>query len=359
MFSGSKNAPDFDTPLQRAGGQNNAFTNNDFTNYYVTLPIENLDTALWLESDRMLELGFSAEALEVQRKVVIEEFRQRYLNQPYGDLWLTLRPMAYKEHPYQWATIGKSIAHIEEATMDDVKSFYNKFYSPSNAILAIAGNVESKEILERVNHWYSDIPSGNGVERNYPVETFSDSDRVETLERDVPQKALHMAWLMSDRLSVDYYKFDLLSDVLGNGKSSRLYRRLVIEKEFFTQLSAYITGSVDRGLFMVSGMLSEKVGHDEAREAILTELKQLADEAPSERELTKVKNKVLTHKALSETGALSKAMNLSYYEMLGDANELNNFQNRYLEVSAADVQAMAKKLTERGINELRYERRNG
>jgi predicted Zn-dependent peptidase len=359
MFSGSKNVADFDTPLQRAGGTNNAFTNNDFTNYYVTLPKENLDTALWLESDRMLDLGFSEEGLEVQRKVVIEEFTQRYLNQPYGDLWLTLRPMAYKTHPYKWATIGKSIAHIEEATMDDVRSFYNRYYSPSNAILTVAGNVDSEYILDRVNHWYGDIPSGNGIVSNYPIEANKKDDECEVLTRDVAQRALYMAWLMSDRKDEDYYKFDLLSDVLGNGKSSRLYQKLVIEKETFTQVSAYITGSIDRGLLVVSGMLSEGVDHNEAREAILDELAHLAKEPPTKRELTKVKNKVLAQKALSETGALSKAMNLSYYEMLGDASAINSFQDNYLKVSAEDVQSMAKKLTERGINELRYEKQNG
>jgi len=359
MFSGSKNVADFDTPLQRAGGQNNAFTNNDFTNYYVTLPKENLDTALWLESDRMLELGFSSEGLEVQRKVVIEEFTQRYLNQPYGDLWLTLRPMAYKTHPYQWATIGKSIAHIEEATMDDVRSFYNRFYSPSNAILTIAGNVEPEFIFDRVNHWYRDIPSGNGLTSDYPVELIDNTHESELLERNVPQRALHMAWLMSDRKDEDYYKFDLLSDVLGNGKSSRFFQNLVTEKEIFTQVSGYITGSIDQGLFVVSGMLSEGVDHATARESIIGEIARVAEEPPTERELTKVKNKVLAQKAMSETGALSKAMNLSYYEMLGDASAINNFQDDYLNVSAGDVQATAKKLIERGIKELRYERQNG
>jgi predicted Zn-dependent peptidase len=359
MFSGSKNVVDFDTPLQRAGGQNNAFTNNDFTNYYVTLPKENLDTALWLESDRMLELGFSPEGLEVQRKVVIEEFTQRYLNQPYGELWLTLRPMAYKVHPYQWATIGKSIAHIEEATMDDVKRFYNRYYSPSNAILTIAGNVDSQFILDRVNHWYGDIPSGNSVNANYPTEPIRAEDECEVLTRDVPQGAIYMAWLMSDRRDQDYYKFDLLSDVLGNGKSSRLYRRLVVDKEIFTQVSAYITGSIDQGLLVVSGMLSEGFDLSEAREAILDQIAQLAAQPPTERELIKVKNKVLAHKALSETGALSKAMNLSYYEMLGDASAINSFQDNYLKVSAEDVQSMAEKLMQRGVNELRYEKRNG
>ncbi|MGB6035519.1 MAG: pitrilysin family protein, partial [Cryomorphaceae bacterium] len=354
MFSGSKNIADFDAPLQRAGGTNNAFTNNDFTNYYVTLPKENLDTALWLESDRMLDLGFSVEGLEVQRKVVIEEFTQRYLNQPYGDLWLTLRPMAYKEHPYRWATIGKSIAHIEEATMDDVKSFYDRYYSPSNAILTIAGNVDSEFILDRVNHWYGDIPCGKSVATSYPIESIDTKNKRKVLTADVPQSAIYMAWIMSDRKHDDYYKFDLLSDVLGNGKSSRLYQSLVREKELFTQLGAYITGSIDQGLLVVSGMLSNEVDHDTAREAILDQLLKLAEEPPTERELTKVKNKVLAQKAISETGALSKAMNLSYYEMLGDASAMNSFQDKYLQVSAEDVQSMAKKLTERGINELRY-----
>jgi predicted Zn-dependent peptidase len=359
MFSGSLNIADFDAPLQRAGGTNNAFTNNDFTNYYVTLPKENLDTALWLESDRMLDLGFSEEGLEVQRKVVIEEFTQRYLNQPYGDLWLTLRPMAYKSHPYRWATIGQSIAHIEEATMNDVRSFYNRYYSPSNAILTIAGNVDSEFILDRVNHWYGDIPKGKGNVSDYPIEPNRKEDQVEILTRDVPQRALYMAWLMSDRNHDDYYKYDLLSDVLGNGKSSRLYQALVREKELFTQVGAYITGSIDQGLVVVSGMLSEGVDHDTAREAILDQIAKLAEEPPTERELTKVKNKVLAQKALSETGALSKAMNLSYYEMLGDASTINSFQDNYLKVAAEDVRDMAKKLTSQGINELRYEKRNG
>lgn len=360
MFSGSKNIADYDAPLQRAGGQNNAFTNNDFTNYYLTLPKENLETAFWLESDRMLDLGFSAEGLEVQRKVVIEEFTQRYLNQPYGEMWLAMRPMAYKIHPYQWATIGKSIAHIEEATMDDVRSFYNRFYSPSNAILTVAGNVDARHILDRVNEWYGDIPSGNGAAtRHYPMEGVSEVDHCERLIRDVPQKAIYMAWLMSDRKDEDYYKFDLLSDVLGNGKSSRLYQDLVRKKELFTQVSAYITGSIDQGLLVVSGMLGKGVDHDTARRAILDQMIQLSQEPPSERELTKVKNKVLAEKALSETGALSKAMNLSYYEMLGDASAINSFQDDYLKVSAEDIQNMAKKLTERGVNELRYEKQDG
>jgi len=267
--------------------------------------------------------------------------------------------MAYKIHPYQWATIGKSIAHIEDATMDDVKRFYNRYYSPSNAILTIAGNVDTQHILDRVNHWYGDIPKGIKLVSDYPVEADRMENEVEVLTRNVPQRALYMAWLMTDRKHEDYYKFDLLSDVLGNGKSSRLYQKLVREKELFTQVGAYITGSIDQGLIVVSGMLSNDVDHNEAREAILDQVALLAKEPPTERELTKVKNKVLTQKALSETGALSKAMNLSYYEMLGDPSAINSFQENYLKVSVEDVQAMAQKLTERGVNEVRYEKQNG
>jgi predicted Zn-dependent peptidase len=225
--------------------------------------------------------------------------------------------------------------------------------------LTVAGNVDPEYILDRVNHWYGDIPSGNGIVSNYPIEANKKDDECEVLTRDVPQRALYMAWLMSARQDEDYYKFDLLSDVLGNGKSSRLHQKLVIEKETFTQVGAYIMGSIDRGLLVVSGMLSEGVDHNDARQAILDQIAELAAEPPTERELTKVKNKVLAQKALSETGALSKAMNLSYYEMLGDASAINSFQNNYLSVTAENVQAMAKKLIERGVNELRYEKQNG
>jgi len=354
MFSGSVNIPDFDKPVQKAGGQNNAFTNNDFTNYYVTLPKSNFETALWLESDRMLGLAFSENGLDVQKKVVVEEFHQRYLNQPYGELWLELRPMAYKKHPYQWATIGKSVEHIQDATMNDVKTFYDDYYSPSNAILSISGDVESRQVMEKVENWYAEIPSSPRPELKLPVEPFSKQNETKTLERDVTQNAIHLTWLMCERSHLDYYKFDLLSDILGNGKSSRLYQDLVVERKLFTQLSAYITGSIDRGLFMVSGMIADGVNHDRAKSEIVKTIQELAKEAPSAREVEKVKNKVLSQKAITETGALYKAMNLAYFEMLGDANGINRFDDQYLRVSPTDIQEVASTLLTRGLKELRY-----
>ncbi|MCH2214492.1 MAG: insulinase family protein [Flavobacteriales bacterium] len=356
MFSGSKNVPDFDMPIQKAGGQNNAFTNNDFTNYYITLPKENIETAFWLESDRMLDLGFSENGLEVQRKVVIEEFGQRYLNQPYGELWLELRPMAYKVHPYQWATIGKSVKHIEDATMEDVKTFYQDYYSPSNAILTISGDVEVDHVLDRIAHWYGDIPPSKRPVLNLDQEPITIEAETKTLERDVAQNALHLAWIMCERSHPDYFKFDLLSDILGNGKSSRLHRNLVTESRLFTQLSAYITGSIDRGLIVISGMLSEGVDHDLGRAKIMSIIKDLASQPPSEREVEKVKNKVLSQKAIAETGSLYKAMNLSYFEMLGDANDANHFQDEYLKVRGFEIQNVAGQLLTRGVKELRYKK---
>ncbi|MEM9050989.1 MAG: pitrilysin family protein, partial [Bacteroidota bacterium] len=289
-------------------------------------------------------------------KVVIEEFSQRYLNQPYGELWLELRPMAYKVHPYQWATIGKSIEHIENATMEDVKNFYKHYYSPSNAVLTITGDVEAEQVLDRVQHWYGEIPSSDRPELNLPAEPITDKTETKTLERNVAQNALHLAWLMCDRSDPDYFKFDLLSDILGNGKSSRLYHKLVTEKRLFTQISAYITGSIDRGLIVISGMLSEGVEHNLAKVEIMNIVNELATDPPSEREVEKVKNKVLSQKAISETGALYKAMNLSYYEMLGNANEVNHFQDKYLEVSPEDIKAVANQLLVRGVKELRYKK---
>lgn len=360
MFGGSVHVPDFDTPLQRAGGQNNAFTNNDLTNYYVTIPKENLETALWLESDRMLNLAFSEKGLEVQRKVVIEEFRQRYLNQPYGDLWLELRPMAYKVHPYRWATIGKNIRHIERATMEDVKSFYQKYYNPSNAILSLAGNLEIPKIMDMVKKWYEEIPEGGSIKRAYPNEPFSNKGDVKFLERAVPQNAIHLAWLMPDRKDETYHAHDLLSDVLSNGKSSRFYRKLVKEREIFTRLSAFITGSIDRGLFVISGMLSNDVEPDYAREALLYELQSIAKDGVSQGELEKVRNKVVAQKAYQNSDNLNKAMNLAYHEFLDNAAEINTEKDKYLKVNRERITLVADNLLHnRGLFELQYHKTNG
>lgn len=355
MFGGSVNAPNFDTPLQRAGGNNNAFTNNDFTNYYITIPVENIDTAFWLESDRMQSLAFSDHSLNVQKKVVIEEFKQRYINQPYGDVWLKLRPMAYKTHPYQWATIGKSVDHIEEAKLDDVKQFFKRHYQPSNAILVVAGNVEPNEIFEKVNQWFGDIPSSPKLSRDLPLESKDGGYECETVEAEVPQEAVYFAWPMADRFSDDYPAIDLLTDVLSRGKSARLYKALVAEKELFTSISCYITGSIDPGLLIISGMLNDGKTFEEVKEAVMLEVQQLVKEEVSETELEKVKNKFESQQVFSEISAINKAMNLAYYELLGDANEANKVVEKYRKVTPADIKRVAGEVfLNPAMKELRY-----
>ena len=259
MFGGSINIPSYDEPLQLVGGENNAFTNTDITNYYLTLPASNLETGFWLESDRLLSLSFDPKVLEVQRKVVIEEFKQRYLNQPYGDVWLKLRPLAYQQHPYQWATIGKEISHIENATMDDVKDFFFTHYIPNNAILVVAGNVKLEQVKQLAEKWFGPIPAGKKKERKLSVEPKQIQKRELNVEAKVPANALYKTFHMPGRFSNDYYAIDLLSDVLSRGHSSRLYQALVKEKELFTSVSAFVMGTIDPGLVVVNGRLKEGV----------------------------------------------------------------------------------------------------
>ena len=357
MFGGSLNIPNFDNPLQRVGGNNNAFTNNDYTNYYITVPVENIETAFWLESDRMLSLAFTPESLEVQRKVVIEEFKQRYLNQPYGDAWLHLRPMAFKKHPYQWATIGKSIEHIEDATLEDVKAFFKRHYHPGNAVLVVAGNIEAERAYELVQKWYGDIPAIKKEGRNLPLESEENVHECETLIRPVPQNALYMAWPMPDRFSPDYYAADLITDVLSQGKSARFYQNIVRKGELFTSLSSYILGSLDPGLLLVSGMVTEHTPFEDAKAAVLNEVKKLIEEGPSETELEKVKNKLETGHLLSESNVLSKAMSLAYFELLGDAGKVNDEMRKYRNVSVKDIQRVASSIfKDDALKELRYQK---
>lgn len=357
MFGGSINIPNFDNPLQRVGGNNNAFTNNDFTNYYITVPKENIETAFWLESDRMLSLAFTPESLEVQRKVVIEEFKQRYLNQPYGDAWLHLRPMAYKQHPYRWATIGKSIEHIEDATLDDVKAFFKRHYHPANAILVVAGNVDPDEIYVLTKKWYGDIPPVEKAERNLPQETGLIGYECETLIRPVPQNSLYMAWPMPDRFSPDYYAADLISDILSQGKSARFYQNIVRHGGIFTSLSCYILGSLDKGLMVVSGMIDADADFEKARNAVLSEIELLMQNGPSENELQKVKNKLETAHLVQESSVLSKAMSLAYFELLGDAGKVNHQMEKYNNVTADDIVRVARSIFQtEGLKELRYQK---
>lgn len=341
MFGGSVNIPEFDTPLQNAGGENNAFTSNDITNYYDILPAQNIETALWLESDRMLSLAFTPKSLEVQRSVVIEEFKQRYLNQPYGDVWLELRPLVYKEHPYKWATIGKEISHIEDATMDDVKAFFKKHYHPSNAILGVSGNFTLDEVKELVEKWFADIPANEKSVRKLPDEPQQTDYREKTINRKVPSDAFYYAFRMTGRSNPDYYATDVLSDVLGRDKSSRLYKKLKKELELVSDINAYITGSFDDGLLMISGKLSEGKTFEELDNELWPVLNELRTRALEQDELNRILNKIRTSKEFGEQGLLNRTMNLCIYELLGDAEMINEESERYHSVSSEDLQRIA------------------
>ncbi|MFL5763763.1 MAG: M16 family metallopeptidase [Bacteroidia bacterium] len=344
MFGGSVNIPNYDEPLQRVGGENNAFTTNDITNYYLTLPAENLETAFWLESDRMLSLAFSEKSLEVQRAVVIEEFKQRYLNQPYGDVWLLLRPMAYKVHPYRWDTIGKEISHIENAQIGDVKSFFKRFYCPNNAIMVVAGNVDKEEVKQLSEKWFGPIPKGPENKRNLPAEPAQTEERKLTVERDVPADALYKTWHMCSRYDKEYYAIDLISDILSRGNSSRFHNSLIKEKKMFSDVHAYVMGDFDKGLFVVSGKLSKGVSLEEAEKAVIIELERLQKELVNADELQKVKNKMEASHVFGEVEVLNKATNLAVSELLGDANMVNEEVNKYQRVTVEEIQAQAKAL---------------
>ncbi|MBL7882680.1 MAG: insulinase family protein [Bacteroidia bacterium] len=344
MFGGSINVPNYDEPLQRVGGENNAFTTNDITNYYLTLPADNIETGFWLESDRMLSLAFSEKSLEVQRNVVIEEFKQRYLNQPYGDVWLLLRPMAYKVHPYQWDTIGKEISHIENAQMQDVKNFFNKFYCPNNAIMVVAGNIEVEQVKVLAEKYFAPIPKGPQNNRNLPKEPEQKEARLLTVERDVPATAIYKAYHMCARLDSEYYTIDLISDILSRGNSSRLHNSLIKEQQLFSDIHAYVMGDFDKGLFVISGKLSKGVTIEQAETAIEEEILKIKNSLVTDDELTKVKNKIESSHVFGEVDVLSKATNLAVSELLGNANLINQEVEKYLAVSNQQIKDAATKL---------------
>ncbi len=344
MFGGSVNIDDFDAPLQNAGGESNAYTSNDVTNYYDVIPKENIEIALWLESDRMLSLAFTPKSLEVQRNVVIEEFKQRYLNQPYGDVWLQLRPLAYEVHPYKWATIGKEIKHIEDATMEDVKSFFHKYYNPSNAILCIAGNYELEEIKALTEKWYVDIPSGIKPSRIILQEPVQTIYKEKTIERAVPANAFYYAFKMPERRNPDYYVADMLSDALGRDKSSRLYIRLKKELHLVSEINCYVLGSIDEGLLVISGKLSDEKTFEELDEALWTLIDELKHQKMADSELNRLKIKIKTAKEFQEQGLLNRAMNLCYFELLGDADGINEESKIYEMITPENLQDMSKSL---------------
>lgn len=341
MFEGSANVPEYDVPLQKVGGTNNAFTNNDITNYYLTVPAENIETACWIESDRMLELKLTQEKLDIQKKVVIEEFKQRYLNQPYGDAMLKLRALAYKKHPYQWSTIGKEIVHIENASLDDVSEFYQRFYNPNNAILCFAGNINLAKAKELCQKWFADIPKGENYIRTLPSEPKQEKYQSQLIEADVPLRKIYRAYHMCNRNSKDYYATDLISDILSNGDSSRFEQELVKGKKIFTNIEAYISGSFDNGLFLIEADIKNGVGTNTAKEKIDSCLNKMRDEI-ADRELQKLKNKVETSFVSSNITAQQIAMNLCYYEILGKAELINEEVGKYQAVKCVDI----KRLTE-------------
>jgi zinc protease len=344
MFGGSINIPNYDEPLQMVGGENNAFTNTDITNYYLTVPSSNIETGFWLESDRMLSLSFDPKVLEVQQKVVIEEFKQRYLNQPYGDVWLKLRPLAYREHPYQWATIGKDISHIEHATMTDVKEFFFRHYVPNNAVLVVAGNVTVDQVKQLSEKWFGPIPAGQVTPRSLPAEPAQDGKRILTVESKVPADAFYKAWHMPGRFHDDYYVIDLFSDILSRGQSSRLYQKLVKEKEIFTSLSSFATGTIDPGLLVVSGRLKPGVTFETAEAEVAAVMEGLVTDLATEEELVKVKNQCESTIEFGEVEVINRAMNLAFAKLGGDANLVNEEIQRIESVTLADIQRVARSI---------------
>jgi predicted Zn-dependent peptidase len=344
MFGGSIHIQDFDQELQRAGGESNAFTSNDLTNYYEIIPANNIETALWLESDRMLSLAFTEKSLEVQRSVVIEEFKQRYLNQPYGDVWLELRPLAYKKHPYQWATIGKDIAHIEKAVMEDVKAFFKKFYCPSNAILCISGNFDADSIKELIEKYYETIPGGIKPARILPIEPPQTEFREKSIERDVSANAFYYAFQMSERKNIGYYLGDFLSDAIGKDQSSLLNIALKKEQGLVSEINAFITGSLDHGLFLITGKLSEGVDFDAFDGALWEQIEKIKKEGFTDRKLSSLKNKLSTAKAFQEQGLLNKSISLCMFELLGDANGINEEIDIYNRIQNDDILGFASSI---------------
>lgn len=343
MFGGSINIPDYDGPLQLAGGESNAWTNNDITNYYLTVPRQNVEIGFWLESDRMLGLRFDQRSLEVQREVVMEEFKQRCLNQPYGDVGHILRPLAYKKHPYQWPTIGKELDHIANATLQEVEAFFYSHYAPNNAVLAITGNITFKDAIALTEKWFGPIPRRDVKLRNLPQEEPQTQEQRQTVERNVPIDTLFMAFHMCERTHPDYYAYDILSDILSNGASSRLAQRLVKEQKLFSSIDAYIAGTIDAGLFHISGKPATGISLEEAEAAIRVELDLLGNELIEEQELEKVKNKFESTHIFGNINYLSVANNMAMFELTGSADDINHEVDHYRAVTAQQLKNVAKK----------------
>lgn len=344
MFRGTHDIPDFDTPVQMACGDNNAFTNNDYTDFYITLPVANIETALWLESDRMTGLNLSEEAIEVEKRVVIEEFRQRYLNQPYGDQNMLLRDMVYTRHPYRWATIGLSPDHIEKASPEEIRDFYRRFYHPSNAILSVSADIAPERVFELAEKWFAHIGQTQYEIAPIEQEPKQTEARRREVERDVPATTITIAFQMGDRLSRDFFLGDMTSDLLAGGDSARLYERLIKRKRLFANVNAYISGDVDRGMFVFTGQLLPSTSEAEAEAAIWEEIEELKSGKITEYELEKVKNKFEANTLFGELNVMNKAMNLGYYQMIGDLELINREVEIYRSLSDSDVADFSQRI---------------
>ena len=359
MFGGSINILDYDEPLQRAGGENNAYTTNDLTNYYCSLPAENIETAFWLESDRMLSLAFSKKSLEVQRKVVCEEFKEHYINKPYGDLWFKMRELAFTTHPYKWMTIGKELSHVENATIDDVKAFFHKHYNPANAILVVAGNVTTEQVKGLAEKWFGPIPQGEKYNRNLPEEPKQTAAKFLDVTADVPLDALVKTWHIDARLDKGYYVADLITEILGGGGSSRMYQALVKEKQLFSSLDCYHFGSIDKGLLAIEGKLVKGIKIEDADKAVCEQLQKIQADLIEDSELQKVKNKTESIIAFEDMSVMSRASSLANYELLGDANLMNTELERYQAITVEDIREYSRIIfDEHNSNTLYYRSKN-
>src|SRR5665213_1120745 len=344
MFGGSLHIESYDEPLQMAGGENNAYTTNDLTNYYLQLPLENIETAFWLESDRMLSLAFNENSLEVQRKVVVEEFKEHYINKPYGDVWHKMRELAYKFHPYKWMTIGKEPGHVEKATLEDVQNFFIKHYTPANAIVVVAGNVNLEQVKLLAEKWFGPLPSGKKYVRNLSAEPKQTAPAFLELNASVPLDALYKCWHMGSRLDKNYYVTDLITEILGGGASSRLYQKLVKEKQLFSSIQCSHFGSIDPGLLYIDGKLIKGVSLEEAEKAVKEELDYMKNELVNNTELEKVKNKSESLMIFEDISLVNRANSLATYELLGDANLMNEELNKYRAVTVQEIQEECQKI---------------
>ncbi len=355
MFGGSKHIKHYDTPLQEVGGENNAYTTNDFTNYYIQLPKQNIETALWLESDRMLSLAFNQRSLDVQKKVVCEEFKEHYINKPYGNVWKLLREMCYTTHPYQWMTIGKELSHIEDAQLQDVKNFFHKHHTPANAILVVSGNFEEAFIFNLIEKWFGSIPNRTAYKRNLPTEPLQTSARTIEHKAKVASNAFYKCWHIKDRLHDDYYTTDVLSDILGQGHSARLHQTLIKDKKLLSHCNAYHLGSIDNGLFVVEGKLNPDVSFAQVETILQDTLDDLQQNKIEEKELEKIKNQIETSIAFENLSMLNVANELAYFELLGNANLINEEFSHYAKIQIADIQTVSQNIfQEHNSNTLYY-----